>query len=102
MVYFWKRGECMKHLLVVEDEFDIQELLQNYLEHAGYQVSVAEDGVQALELFHKGSYDLVLLDLMLPKIDGFGVCEVIRRESDLPILMLTALDVLNVSAVEEN
>ena len=92
MVYFWKRGECMKHLLVVEDEFDIQELLQNYLEHAGYQVSVAEDGVQALELFHKGSYDLVLLDLMLPKIDGFGVCEVIRRESDLPILMLTALD----------
>ena len=59
MVYFWKRGECMKHLLVVEDEFDIQELLQNYLEHAGYQVSVAEDGVQALELFHKGSYDLV-------------------------------------------
>ena len=60
--------------------------------YAGYQVSVAEDGVQALELFHKGSYALVLLDLMLPKIDGFGVCEVIRRESDLPILMLTALD----------
>lgn len=82
----------MAHLLVVEDEYDIQELLLNYLENSGYQVTIAKDGVEALEFFHKGSYDLVLLDLMLPKIDGFGVCEVLRRESDLPIIMLTALD----------
>lgn len=82
----------MAHLLVVEDEYDIQELLLNYLENSGYQVTIAKDGVEALEFFHKGGYDLVLLDLMLPKIDGFGVCEVLRRESDLPIIMLTALD----------
>lgn len=82
----------MAHLLVVEDEYDIQELLLNYLENSGYQVTIAKDGVEALEFFYKGSYDLVLLDLMLPKIDGFGVCEVLRRESDLPIIMLTALD----------
>ena len=82
----------MKHILIVEDEPDIQELLRAYLEDAGYQTSVAGDGVAALALFSKQTVDLVLLDLMLPKIDGFGVCELIRRQSQVPILMLTALD----------
>ena len=82
----------MKHILIVEDEPDIQELLRAYLEDAGYQTSVAGDGVAALALFSKQTFDLVLLDLMLPKIDGFGVCELIRRQSQVPILMLTALD----------
>ncbi len=53
---------------------------------------VAGDGVAALDLFRAQSFDLVLLDIMLPKIDGFGVCELIRRQSQVPILMLTALD----------
>ena len=82
----------MKHILIVEDEPDIQELLRTYLEDAGYQTAVAGDGVEALELFRSASFDLVLLDIMLPKIDGFGVCELIRQESQVPILMLTALD----------
>ena len=82
----------MKHILIVEDEPDIQELLRAYLEDAGYQTSVAGDGVAALALFSKQTFNLVLLDLMLPKIDGFGVCELIRRQSQVPILMLTALD----------
>lgn len=82
----------MKQLLVVEDEPDIQELLMNYLRQDGYQVLIAADGVEALDLFHKHPVDLVLLDLMLPKIDGFGVCELIRRESAVPVIMLTALD----------
>ena len=82
----------MKHILIVEDEPDIQELLRAYLEDAGYQTSVAGDGVAALALFSEQTFDLVLLDLMLPKIDGFGVCELIRRQSQVPILMLTALD----------
>ena len=82
----------MKHILIVEDEPDIQELLRAYLEDAGYQTFVAEDGVAALALFSEQTFDLVLLDLMLPKIDGFGVCELIRRQSQVPILMLTALD----------
>ena len=82
----------MKHILIVEDEPDIQELLCAYLQEAGYGTAAAGDGVAALDLFQSRAFDLVLLDLMLPKIDGFGVCEVIRRQSQVPILMLTALD----------
>ena len=82
----------MKRILIVEDEPDIQELLRAYLEDAGYQTAIAGDGVAALALFGGQTFDLVLLDLMLPKIDGFGVCELIRQQSQVPILMLTALD----------
>ncbi|MBS6347291.1 MAG: response regulator transcription factor [Oscillospiraceae bacterium] len=82
----------MKYILIVEDEPDIQELLCAYLQDAGYGTAAAGDGVAALELFQSRPFDLVLLDLMLPKIDGFGVCELIRRQSQVPILMLTALD----------
>ncbi len=82
----------MKHILIVEDEPDIQELLRAYLRDAGYSTAVAGNGASALALFQSGSFDLVLLDVLLPKIDGFGVCEQIRRQSQVPILMLTALD----------
>lgn len=82
----------MKQLLVVEDEPDIQELLQNFLEAAGYQVVVAGDGVAALTCFQQQIFDLVLLDVMLPKIDGYGVCELIRHTSQVPVVMLTALE----------
>ena len=82
----------MKRILIVEDEPDIQELLCAYLRDAGYETAAVGDGVAALSLFQEQSFDLVLLDIMLPKIDGFGVCEVIRRQSQVPVLMLTALD----------
>ena len=82
----------MKYILIVEDEPDIQELLCAYLKDAGYETAAAGDGVEALALFQARPFDLVVLDVMLPKIDGFGVCEVIRRQSQVPILMLTALD----------
>lgn len=82
----------MKNILIVEDELDIQELLCAYLQEAGYQTVAAGDGVTALALFQEQPFDLVLLDIMLPKIDGFGVCELIRRQSQIPVLMLTALD----------
>jgi two-component system response regulator VanR len=81
----------MSRILVIEDEPDIQELLENFLTDAGYEVTLAGDGVDGLTHFSKGAYDLVLLDIMLPKIDGYAVCELIRKESDVPILMLTAL-----------
>ena len=90
VIFQW--GDIMKHILIVEDEPDIQELLCAYLRNAGYETAVAKDGVTALSLFQSAAFDLVLLDVMLPKIDGFGVCEVIRRQSQVPILMLTALD----------
>ena len=55
---------------------------------AGYEVAVANDGVEALSLFAGQRYDLIVLDIMLPKIDGYGVCELIRKQSDVPIIML--------------
>lgn len=82
----------MRKILIIEDEPDIQELLVAYLRDAGYEIVIAGDGVEALAQFQQGAFDMILLDLMLPKIDGFGVCELIRRESSVPILMLTALD----------
>ena len=82
----------MQKILVVEDDFDIQELLQNFLQETGYEVDIACDGVEALSIFIDGKYDLILLDIMLPKIDGYGVCELIRKQSDVPIIMLTALN----------
>lgn len=82
----------MAKILVVEDEYDIRELLQNYLENEGYQVVVASDGEHALEMFHTSTPDLVLLDIMLPHLNGYEVCKAIRSESDIPVIMLTALD----------
>ena len=82
----------MKKILIAEDEPDIRELLEAYLRDAGYETAAAEDGVAALDLFQSQPFDLILLDIMLPKIDGFGVCELIRRKSRVPVLMLTALD----------
>ena len=82
----------MERILVVEDDFDIAEMLQTWLTEAGYGVELAGDGLRALDAFAAGKFDLVLLDLMLPKLDGFGVCEWIRARSDVPVVMLTALD----------
>ena len=82
----------MKKILIVEDEPDIQELLCAYLRDAGYETAAAGDGVTSFNLFQSHHFDLVLLDIMLPNIAGFGVCELIRQRSQVPILMLTALD----------
>lgn len=82
----------MKKILVVEDDLSIQALLHDFLKESGYDVELASDGVEAISKYDGQPFDLVLLDVMLPKIDGFGVCEVIRQKSDVPIIMLTALD----------
>ena len=81
----------MKKILVVEDELEIRQLLANYLRNEGFFVSEAEDGVCAMELFDKEKFDLVLLDILIPKIDGFGVCELIKSKSDVPVIFLSAL-----------
>jgi DNA-binding response OmpR family regulator len=80
----------MKTILVVDDERNIRDLLRLYLEKEGYAVVAAADGEEALALHRRHDPDLVLLDLMLPKIDGYEVCRQIRRTADTPILMLTA------------
>ena len=73
----------MQRILVVEDDLDIQELLKNFLQEAGYDIILANDGVEALSVFSTAPFDLVLLDVMLPKIDGFAVCELIRKQLSL-------------------
>ncbi len=82
----------MKTILVVDDERNIVELLRLYLEKEGWAVIAAADGETGLELHRRHDPDLVILDLMLPRIDGFEVCREIRRRGDTPVVMLTARD----------
>ena len=81
----------MKRILVVEDEKDIQNIIKAFLENAEYKVETADDGLDAINLIQNNNYDLILLDIMIPKIDGFVVCEMIRKNSNVPIIILTAL-----------
>jgi DNA-binding response OmpR family regulator len=80
----------MKTILVVDDERNIVELVRLYLEKDGFNVVAANDGEQALVQYERNDPDLVVLDVMLPKMDGFEVCRELRRRGDVPILMLTA------------
>lgn len=82
----------MAHILIVEDDLDIQNLLKNFLQEVGYKTTIASDGIEAISFYSSAHFDLVLLDIMLPKIDGFTVCELIRKQSQVPIIMLTALN----------
>ena len=78
-------------ILVVDDEASIRRILETRLSMIGYNVVTACDGTEALELFPTCMPDLVVLDVMMPKLDGYGVCQELRKESDVPIVMLTAL-----------
>ncbi len=80
----------MKRVLVVDDEAQIVKVLRAYLEKAGYSVSTAADGHAALAVFRQSRPDFIILDLNLPGMDGLDVCRALRKESDVPILMLTA------------
>ena len=82
----------MSKILIVEDDLSIQALLHDFIEEAGHSVELAADGVEALAKYSEQPFDLILLYIMLPKIDGYSVCEYIRQKSDVPIIMLTALD----------
>lgn len=81
-----------KKILIIEDETAIQKILSEPLTFAGYEVTAALDGLEGINAFHKQDFDIILLDIMLPKIDGYTVCEMIRQESQIPIILLTALD----------
>ena len=79
-----------KSVLIIEDDQNIADLLRLYLEKEGFAVTIAPDGGKGVEQFRREKPTLVLLDLMLPVLDGWGVCKAIRQESDVPIIMLTA------------
>jgi DNA-binding response OmpR family regulator len=92
----------MQRALVVDDEANIRELVAVYLQTAGFSVEQATDGAEALTKARHGSYDVVILDIMLPGIDGVEVCRRIREHSSVPIIMLTARegDLEKVAALE--
>ena len=81
-----------KTILIIEDEIAIQNILSEPLKACGYDVITAVDGLAGINAFHAHCIDLIVLDIMLPKIDGYTVCEMIRQESQIPIILLTALD----------
>lgn len=82
----------MKKILIIEDDAKIRRILQLELKHEGYDVVVAEDGENGIEKFKRDYFDLILLDLMMPKISGEEVCKNIREQSQIPMIILTAKD----------
>jgi len=80
----------VKKILVVEDEIVLQETLSYNLKAAGFEVKTADNGAEGLHIARNWHPDLILLDVMLPVMDGFEVCKALRLETDIPILMLTA------------
>lgn len=80
----------MEKILIVEDDTAIAEIERDYLSLSGYEVTLAGDGETGLHLGQSGDFDLILLDLMLPGMDGFAVCRKLREDTDIPILMVTA------------
>ena len=79
-------------ILIADDEKEIRELLKLYLEHEQYQVVEAEDGQQALDILHRQKIDLCILDIMMPKVDGYRVLRELRKENNIPVIILSAKD----------
>lgn len=80
----------MYHLLVVDDEEQIRNLIKKYAAFEGYQVTEASDGMEAVEICRKQDFDLIIMDVMMPELDGFSACREIRKTSNTPVLMLSA------------
>ena len=80
----------MSRILIVEDEISIAELERDYLELSGFEVEVASDGAEGLQKAINEEFDLIILDLMLPKVDGFEICRQVREEKNIPIIMVSA------------
>ena len=79
-------------ILVMEDDPNIQELIVEFLRAEGYKVDYASDGLEGIQLFKESKYDLVLLDIMMPNLDGYSVCKMIRQSSQVPVIFLTAMN----------
>ncbi|MEG9295062.1 response regulator transcription factor [Mangrovibacillus sp. Mu-81] len=79
-----------KRILIIEDDLSIALLERDYLHIAGFKADIATDGMEGLEMVRSKAFHLIILDLMLPEVDGFELCRVIREEHDIPILMVTA------------
>ena len=80
------------NILLVEDEREIAQMLQDFLQSENFAVQTAADGVQALHIFQQTAFDLILLDLMIPNINGIKVLQAIRQQSTVPVIILSAKD----------
>lgn len=80
----------MAHLLVVDDEEKIRQVIREYSEFNGHSVEEASDGMEAVSLARLNDYDLIIMDVMMPKLDGFSACKEIRKVKDIPVIMLSA------------
>lgn len=80
----------MRNILVVDDEEKIRIVIKKYAEFEGYNIVEAEDGMEAIDKFKKGNFDLVILDVMMPELDGFSTCKELRKIKDVPVIMLSA------------
>lgn len=80
----------MKHILIIEDEIDIAELEKDYLEMNGFHVDLIANGKEGYECALTGKYDLILLDIMLPGMDGYKICKALREKLDIPLIMISA------------
>ena len=80
----------MARILIVDDEQNIREVVREYCELNGYEADEAQDGLEAVEMVQKTHYDLVILDVMMPKLDGFSTCREIKRLTNVPVIMLSA------------
>ena len=83
--------DSRQKILVVDDEASIRRILETRLSMIGFEIFTAADGEEAIASFNKNNPDLIILDIMMPKVDGYGVCREVRRTSDVPIIILTAL-----------
>lgn len=80
----------MKRILIVEDDLNIAELEKDYLEIDGFMVDIETDGLKGMRRFEEGTYDLLILDLMLPGMDGFEICRTVRKTDNIPIILISA------------
>ena len=79
-----------RKILVVDDTRNVQLMLQDFLENQGFEIRLAYDGIEAGEIFHAGGIDLILLDIMMPHMDGYQFISKLRAESNIPVIMITA------------
>lgn len=80
----------MEHILVVDDEEKIREIIKKYAQFEGYRITEAADGKEAVELCRKNDYDLIVMDVMMPELDGLSACEEIKKQKEIPVIMLSA------------
>ncbi len=80
----------MTHILVVDDEINIRKVVREYAEFEGYQVTEAENGMEAVGLCHDNDYDLIIMDVMMPRLDGYSACKEIHKTKNIPVIMLSA------------